>query len=1134
MRLPGDLQGAAVTEIVLTDEQREAVGWAGGSSLLLSANAGSGKTSVLTERFARAVLVDGVAPSRVLTITFTERAAGELRRRVRERLLSAGARDAARDCEGAMIATIHGFCAHVLRGAPLAAGVDPRFAVLDEATAAALRAQAFRGALAALLDDVGADAVDLVAAAGVDRLEQEVLEVYDGLRSRGVLAPSLPPARPREALEPAVERLRAAAGAFAAELGACPRPGARVSGALAVLERWPGVVASRAELCGLQIGRSAGPLTSEAADEYERARVRCLHAWDDAAAGEALPLLDRLLRGFGERYFAAKQARGGLDFDDLELRARELLLGDEEVRRRWSERFELIMVDELQDTNARQMDMIEALERDNALLVGDEFQSIYGFRHADVEIFRRRRDGGGEARVLSMNFRSRGGVIDAVNAVFAARFGGFVALAAGRSGGGGEVELLVTDSEGWDGADLGDTLGEGPAWRRAEARLLAARIAELIAAGEARAGEVAILLRAATDADVYRQALADVGVAAEAAPSGGFWERQEVADLVAYLGALANPRDAVALCGAMCSPLGGVSAEALVLLARAGGVLEGDVAALGEEDRERVVLFRARLARHRAAAAVLRADELVSLVVRSTGYEAYLRGLAGGAERLAAVRRVGRLGRELELREGRDLRRFADRAAQRALAGAGEADGQPGEGEADAVRLLTIHAAKGLEFPVVCVADLGRQPRLSRPMILTDGERLGVRLRGLDGGEPLEAFAYEELIAERRAADEREEERIAYVALTRARERLIVSGAAKVAGWPRPSAASSPLSWLGPALVPGIEELLGEGEAVRELDLGGHRVRLVRSSAGDGPLAGAAAPVELPAPPGPAPLGEAEPAGAHPHVQAPASLSYTALSAHASCGYGYYLRRVLGMPDVDPPAGAGDGARGARGFDAAARGRVVHAVLERLDFGLPAVPGRDALAAMVRAEGGEPRGAVLADLEELVGGFAASQLCARLARAGGARRERGFALVLNATMPLLTGVLDVIAHEEDGLALVVDYKSDRLAGADPAAVVARAYATQRDAYALAALRGGAERVEVAYCFLEQPERVVAERFAAQDVPALEERLRERAGELLAGRFEVAGEPCLELCGTCPGRARLCSWEQERTEAPAGG
>ncbi len=297
----------------LTIEQEQAI-TRRAEPLLVSAAAGSGKTSVLVERFVRAVREDGVAPGRILAITFTERAAGELRERVRARLLGLGERQAARDTEAAFVGTFHGFCARLLRAQPLAAGVDPDFAVLEEGLAGRLRRRAFEQAVRAWLAEDRGEAADVLAAYGVDRVGGMLEQVYLELRSRGERLPRLP----------------------------------------------------------------AAALNGDATEEQLEAAGVCA-------------LLGELLEHFGLVYERLKRARSAVDFDDLELLAQRLLLEREAVRTAWAERFELLMVDEFQDTNPRQLAILRALDRENLFTVGDELQSIYGFRYADVSLFRARR-----------------------------------------------------------------------------------------------------------------------------------------------------------------------------------------------------------------------------------------------------------------------------------------------------------------------------------------------------------------------------------------------------------------------------------------------------------------------------------------------------------------------------------------------------------------------------------------------------------------------------------------------------------------------------------------------------------------------------------------------------------------------
>ncbi|HEY7960675.1 MAG TPA: UvrD-helicase domain-containing protein [Solirubrobacteraceae bacterium] len=1217
---------AAPCARALTEEQEQAVARRAGS-LLLAAGAGSGKTSVLVERFVRAVREDGVAPGRILAITFTERAAGELRERVRARFLELGERQAARDTEAAFVSTFHGFCARLLRLHALAAGLDPDFAILDEAQAGSLRARAFRAALGDLQEREGEPAVDLLAAYGADRVRAMVLGVYAQLRSGGREQPRLP-----------------------AVLG-----GARAQGG------------------GVEVDGQADVDGRAQADA--RADV-------DTRAARACALLDVLLGAFGARYAELKLRRGGVDFDDLELRAQRLLGEREDVRASLSQRLELLMVDEFQDTNRRQLEILTALQRENLFTVGDEFQSIYGFRHADPSLFRARRAelaARGASLALATNFRSRPPLLRAINAIFAPRFGaGFPELRAGRgegrddaeddagsqgagtagsegdaegeagNGGAGAapIELLLTDRRGWETEGLArkiaGELPDAPRWRQAEARLLAQRIAELVDEGRAQAADVVVLLRAVGDLPVYQRALEERGLRTLAAV-GSFWGHQQVGDLLAYLHALANPLDELALYSTLASPLVGISSDGLALIARcagrdgvweacrraaqgggraAGGVGEGvgsvgeavgsvgeAVGGVGEErgagqeeagaavpaeglyerlaasDGERLRRFTERFLAERRSAGRHGIAELLLRAIAASGYERHVLGLHWGERRLANIHKLLRLARRFEAQEGRDLRGFLDHVShQREALEGSEPQAPVNDTEPDAVRLMSIHAAKGLEFGVVCVADLGRTPNGGTPSLLVDGSRIGLRLATLDGAPATPTLDYEELLRERREAEAAEEERILYVAMTRARERLLLSGAADFERWPAARSGGAPIAWLGPAL---LDEL---PERVRSLSRPAGETSVTRpgevsmAPSGDGCVAApgqapvrcwlnapatfgvvlreaslAAAHTDAPTG-GRAVLGEGLPAGGRPIVTGEQSsvtgqrsiltggrpivagerptvdgsrppagveipLSYTALSEIERCGYRYYLERVLGLPEQ---RGAARGEQ-RHGLQGRVRGTIVHRLLESLDFKHPHLPSAQDVARVARELGAPLDAAARADIVRLLGDACASELAARLAAAGRVRHEHPFAFSLAPGEPLVTGVLDVVVQNADGSVLIVDYKTDRVdPHEDLQALAAEHYGAQRLVYALAALHDGAREVEVIHWFLERPGELVAGSHRAAERDSLQRQLHARAERARERGFAVSPLPHRALCLTCPGRAGLCSWGERET------
>ena len=222
--------------------------------------------------------------------------------------------------------------------------------------------------------------------------------------------------------------------------------------------------------------------------------------------------------------------------------------------------------------------------------------------------------------------------------------------------------------------------------------------------------------------------------------------------------------------------------------------------------------------------------------MRDLAYREHVLGLDGGERRLANVHKLLRLARRFEAAEGRDLRGFLDHVAHLAdSAGAREADAPVDGAEPDAVRLMSIHAAKGLEFPVVCVADLGRAPNTSMPDLLVDGGRVGVRLLRLDGEKAEPALEFDELAAERTERESQEEDRILYVAMTRARDRLLLSAGVEIGKWHQLGPSAGPISWLGPALEPDLPDRLEAERSPFLIQAGGALVRCFISSTANPP-----------------------------------------------------------------------------------------------------------------------------------------------------------------------------------------------------------------------------------------------------------------------------------------------------------
>ncbi len=1165
-------------------------------SLMVRAGAGTGKTTVLVERFVQAVVADGVPVEGILAITFTEKAAAEMKARVRARFMQLGFRDAARAAEGAWISTIHGFCSRVLRAHALSAGIDPAFRVLDELESERVATDAFDAALGSFMGE-GEDPqrIEMVAAYTPDRLRDMVRTAYARLRSRGERRPRLEEARPvdpageRAALEDAARTALAELGGLAASTSTTAAMKA-IERCLDLLGRLPQrQLAEPADLEKLSFAARSKALCSAVCDEYRDALAAYTALCTARREYLDHTMLRVLLDLYGERYEAGKRRRSGLDFEDLELIARDLLASHAGLREQYAERFAHVLVDEFQDTNPLQNELLELLGRDNLFRVGDERQSIYGFRHADVEVFRdhwEKAAAGERAESITVNFRSRGEVLDAIDLAFERTWEDFEPL---REAPGAReaapalepcVELLVTDrhKKRWDeavGTDdpFGQAMRTATPWRAAEARLLARRVEEIAAGGGFEWRDIVLLLRATTHMAHYERALEERGIPTHVVGGRGYWSQQQVADLRHWLSALANPLDELAVYSVLASPLAGLSLDAVALLgleARRSGrdpwwaLHEGvrhhtadippqrDEPSLAEllpaADRRRAASFIALFEAERRAAPQVSLETLIDRAVTKTGYDAHILSLPAGTRRMANVRKLMRMAREFEADEGRDLRGFIDALAERDVLQTREGEA-PLEAEAlDAVRLMTVHRAKGLEFPVVCVADLGKDGREDDGSLrISDDGSLGLRLASLGGGS-VDSAKLERIKAEQKTAGEAEEKRIFYVAATRAQQHLVLSGATDLEQLQEPDELKEPMRWVLRGFCPsaagagqqddeasptGVHEDMREGRPVR--------VRWRRLTPGN---ADELLPPHDRAParadPEPGAGGVRQPELGLAALPAPRALpvsrlSYTGLEDYRRCSYRFYLERALRLPPVDPPFAAEPLPE--TGIGGLLRGSLVHQLLERLDFRRPAPPSDADVAAL-----GDSHGVVLApeeiaDLRDLVERFAGSQLRERVARARRVRTELPFAYTLEppgagGRSVLVNGVVDVHAVEDGGGLLVVDYKSNPLEGREPEELTTEHYSTQRIVYALAALRARAPRVEVVHCYLEEPERPTSVTYEASDAARLEAKLLELARGVVEGRFEPTSEPHAELCATCPGRAALCSWPEERTLASA--
>ena len=1099
----------------MNSEQRAAVAETG--EVFVSAGAGTGKTTVLVERFVRAVCEEGLDVDSMLVITYTRKAAGELRGRIRAALRARARPDLARELDGAWISTIHGFCSRLLRAHPFTVGIDPRFRELDEEQGAVIRGESFERALAAFCSTRDPERLRLLATYGARGLRRMLTGVYETLRSagRGLQLELDDVARVPERLA----ELHAAAAALAADPHTTDKQLAAAQAALRL-------GANPEQLLDLSHLATSG----ERALAFKDARLRLEQAAFDELAERDRELLQELLDLFASEYAAAKQRESLLDFEDLQLYARDLLRDHADVCTTEQLRFRSIMVDEFQDTNRLQCDLIDLLrggplEKD-VFFVGDEFQSIYGFRHADVAVFRERRE---QARVrlpLSQNYRSRPEVLAAVNELFGSEFGdSYQPLSASGEFPdpvfGHPVELNVCDKRSYEEA------GEG--WRDGEARAIARRVRELVDTGAAAPGEIVLLFAAGTDAERYESALREAGLPTYRATGRGYFGQQQVVDLLAYLRLLHNRYDDEALVTVLASPFVGVSNDTLVLVRRhAGkrplfsGIERSLPPELGEEDERLVRAFRQRYDRLVACSARYGLERLCEEIVGAHDYDLAVLAQWDGRRRYANLRKLMRLARSYEELRGPDIEGFVTFIRDQEAMGASQLEAVSEEEGADAVRLLTIHAAKGLEFKVVIVADAGRDtggaPATDEILVRPDG-RFGFRVVDPGSGRKRGVFSYEQVRAAEKADDAAERLRLYYVAMTRAIDRLIVSGAFDPE---RTRDRSTPIGW--------VLARLGIADDVRlgELERGTARFvvnvdRFLPEVAAE-PEPAVAEDSQLvlfdelpvgavtrgyPLPPlAPLPV---------PPLHKVRRLSYSALALFERCPYRYYVERVAGLRE-ERDAGRGDGEGGLRATEV---GDAAHRLLELVDLARPAAPAVD----VVRDWYPDVSDEELQRIESFVETYCGSELAGRIASLPGAQPERPFAFEHDGV--LLHGRLDVL-WREGPRALVLDYKTNALAEGTPEEIVESDYRLQRLVYALACFRAGAEEVEVVYHFLERPDAVVATSFGRLELPALEEELSAAIRRIDAAEF--IPEPSDFTCAGCPALDLVCAGPKLRPPA----
>lgn len=1100
-----------------TPEQRAAISSRG--EVAVRAGAGSGKTTVLAERFVHLLRpgTHGVATpevTRLLAITFTEKAAAEMRGRIRtlvaremelrpeERGHWARVR---RDLLGAHISTIHAFCARVVREHPIQTGVDPDARVLD--------ADEARRYLDARVED---HLLDLAAAGhpgagpvlrrgrglrggrggGAVGTVIRLLEALARLgRSGAWLAQVAERAAPPEtsadaigamieALEGAVERklaerrtskgalrlaggwpvwrdvLRRLASADVDALAAAAPAIEALATALAAARVGPGA----GELLRLDRGRLRGRLVESVASRVMRP--------EGAAVADLVARVEERLR-------ADKRRDAVLTFDDLVLIARDLVKAHAPVRTALARRFDAVLLDECQDTDPAQAELLQALTQGGGpelFVVGDEKQAIYGFRGADVEVFERLLRELPTRCALGLNFRSVPSILAFVNAMGDrllrrppdatvpgawTAFGPDHVLRPDRTEATPPTAVrLVTVAREIESR----AITRAAPRRELEARVLAEVLRDLVSGpGAVRPGDVTVLLRSLREVKIYEYALARRDVPYHVVGGRGFFQCQEVRDVRGLLALVADPGDELALAAVLRSPWVGVPDDVLWTLVRDGRRLRAafEVAAGADDALPALRRFSevlAELLRLRSRASV---SEVLVRGLEALDLDVVLLALPQGEQRAANVRKVLDLARGFERGAHGELPEFVAWLRRRDADTADEPEALLASEESDVVRVMTIHQAKGLEFPVVVLADLGRPVRIDYETLVVD-EEAGVVAAPLVGAGghalwPGEIVRHRERLLERARA---EHARLFYVACTRARDRLVL-----IDGTTDPNRAAADVWGRAVWDVLGRERVREAGAATAgtlvEIAPGSHVVIEPASRwLADAPASWRAAPRRVAAATADARSIVEEAVAPVPGGPAVVECTPTDLAEFRTCPRRWWYRSVLGIRES-----------GVDGRRARVLGALVHGALERWACGAAGDAG-SALGPSLALRVPDPAGrAELArDVERAIAWLDAE-------RVGGTRvvgSEVPFAVALGRDV-VVRGRIDVVLERDGGLVLR-DYKYAR-----PPAVADAAYEGQLALYALAMARAGsrAVRTELLYLRPEPAARAVSVPDAAE-------------------------------------------------------
>ncbi|BAW97988.1 ATP-dependent nuclease subunit A (plasmid) [[Synechococcus] sp. NIES-970] len=796
----------------LTEQQKAAV--ISKTSVSITAGAGTGKTHMLAARYLHHLNNDGLSPLEVVAMTFTEKAATELRARIRQAIAQEHPDrfDWLAEVEAAQISTFHAVAMRICREHPEAAGVPATFQPLDEWEGSIWQTEQLNLALAEMPAELYGEIPYSTLKMAIAALLGDPLSAREALeRSREDWLPTLQDKQQRVIKNLlASETWQETQAIIAQYQGA---PGDKLEQVRQTLaELMVDLERSREDITSdrfqstlralqtLKVGSGGAKKNWPSEDALKTVRSQAIACRDfvqkfpdisllgltlgelDKRETQWVTTLQGAFQWVEQRLKEIKQQARVLDFNDLEIYALQAL-EDPTVRDYYKDRWRAYLIDEFQDTNPTQGKLLEALtgrseEQSKLTIVGDDKQSIYGFRRADVEVFRAWRSQLKNGVSLTTSFRTHENLVNNINTVFRPVLGELHQdLDAHRE----EAPHDPLHLEIYRFAPE-EKIGIAEA-RKVEAQQIAQLIYDMLSqglevwdkpTGELRAiapKDIAILSRTWEPLDIYSQALAQWQIPFLQSSGGNLLDTHEALDGLSLLQFIANPNDDLALVAVLRSPFFTLSDRLLYEL-RFREKNQKCWSRLKESDRpevqKRVAILKQLLNKRN----ILTPSQLLQLADRLTGYSAVIANLPQATRRLADWQGFLELLRYLEQGTGdvlsvvRRLQRFQRHQIKIP---------RPPLEAADAVSLMTIHAAKGLEWSVVIVPDLTRKLSNTSAGILFDPE-FGVALKQRDDQGKLQKSALFQLLeGNQKERENAEAKRVLYVALTRARDHLILT-----------------------------------------------------------------------------------------------------------------------------------------------------------------------------------------------------------------------------------------------------------------------------------------------------------------------------------------------------------------------